>query len=106
MNGTRSCAYRTVRLSIHFHDNFSAHISGTPNDLMQICIESFHANLAAHVQLLDTGIIENFKGHYRHLFVEQAVDWYDASITPTSIHVLNQLESMQIRDQIVETKTI
>ncbi len=82
------------RKIIYFHDNFSAHINGTPNDLKQIRVENFQANITTHVQPLDAGIIRNFKGHYRHLFVERAVDRYDSGITPTSIYELNQLEAM------------
>lgn len=94
---------------IYFHNNFSAHISGTPDDLTQIHVENFQANLTAHVQPLDAGIIRNFKGHYRCLFVECAVDQYDSGITPTLIYELNQLEAMQIAAQAwdtVEAKTI
>lgn len=97
------------RKIIYFHDNFSAHLSGTPDDLTQIRVENFRANLTAHVQPLNARIIRNFKGRYRRLFVERAVDRYDSGITPALIYEINQLEAMQIAAQAwdaVEPKTI
>ena len=77
-----------------FQDNFSAHI---PSDnLTNIRVENFAANLTSHVQPLDAGIICNFKVHYHKTFIAQAIDRYDNSITPTSIYNINQLEAMRM----------
>ena len=46
-------------------DNFSGHI--VPEGLQHIRVENFKANLTAHVQPNDTGIIWCFKAHYHCL---------------------------------------
>ena len=52
---------------ILFQDNFSAHIP--PDNLTNIRVKDFAANLTAHVQPLDAGIIHNFKAHYCKMFI-------------------------------------
>ena len=74
-----------------FQDNFSARI---PPDLTNIHIENFTANLTSYIQLLDAGIICNFKAHYCKTFIMQAIGRYDNDIIPTSIYDINQLEAM------------
>jgi len=78
-----------------FQDNFSTHI---PPDLTNIRVENFAANLMSHVQLLDAGIIRNFKAHYRKMLIMRAIDRYDNDITLTSIYNINQLEVMRMAD--------
>ena len=88
-------------------DNFSGHI--VPPNLKNIRVENFVANLTAHVQPLDQGIIRCFKGHYRGKFIHRAVNLYDQGITPAKIYEINQLEAMRIAEsawQSVDTTTI
>lgn len=47
-------------------DNFSGHV--VSYGLKYICVENFTANLTAHVQPNDAGIIRCFKAHYHHHF--------------------------------------
>jgi DDE superfamily endonuclease len=75
-------------------DNFSAH--NPPDDLTNITVENFAANLTAHVQPLDGGIIRCFKAHYRSRFTQRAIDNYDRGVTPANIYDINQLEGMRI----------
>ncbi|KAF7347008.1 DDE-domain-containing protein [Mycena venus] len=75
-------------------DNFSAH--NPPDDLTNITVVNFTANLTAHVQPLDGGIIRCFKAHYRSRFTQRAIDNYDRGITPADIYNINQLEGMRI----------
>ena len=77
-------------------DNFSGHI--VPPDLKNIWVENFEANLTAHVQPLDQGIICCFKGHYWAKFIHRAVGLYDQGITPAKIYEINQLEAMRIAE--------
>ncbi|KAJ3018432.1 hypothetical protein NUW54_g336 [Trametes sanguinea] len=77
-------------------DNFSAHIP--PETLKAIRVEPFEANLTAHVQPNDQGIIRCFKAHYRAKFIERAINRYDSGVTPTSIYDINQLEAMRLAD--------
>ncbi|KAF8218731.1 hypothetical protein L208DRAFT_1069958, partial [Tricholoma matsutake] len=54
-------------------DNFLGHI--VPDGLQNICVENFEANLTAHVQPMDQGIIQCFKArHCRASFIEHAID--------------------------------
>jgi hypothetical protein len=54
------------------------------------------ANLTAHVQPNDQGIIHCFKGHYRAKYIQHAVDHYDSGITPSKIYDIDQLEAMHL----------
>jgi hypothetical protein len=74
-------------------DNFSAHTP--PDDLTNIHVENFTANLTAHVQPVDTGIIHNFKAHYCTKFVDCAIDCYNSD-PPSEIYQINQLEAMRM----------
>jgi hypothetical protein len=88
-------------------DNFSGHI--VPNNLQNIHVENFTANLTAHVQPLDQGIIHCFKGHYREKYIHRAIDRYDSGITPLKIYDINQLEAMCLANLAwneVDTTTI
>jgi hypothetical protein len=77
-------------------DNFSGHI--VPDGLQNIRVENFEANLTAHVQPMDQGIIRCFKAHYRASFIERAIDKYDAGVTPSEIYDINQLQAMRLAD--------
>jgi hypothetical protein len=88
-------------------DKFSGHI--VPEGLQCIRVENFKANLTAHVQPNDAGIIRCFKAHYRHLYISCAIDHYNEGITPSDIYKINQLEAMRLADtawQMVNTTTI
>jgi hypothetical protein len=58
---------REKRHILLLQDNFSAHVP--PDDLTNIRVVNFTANLTAHVQPADAGIIRCFKAHYRKHFV-------------------------------------
>ncbi|KAF7334753.1 DDE-domain-containing protein [Mycena sanguinolenta] len=75
-------------------DNFSAHVP--PDDLTNITVESFTANLTSHVQPLDQGIIRCFKAHYRSHFTQRAMDNYDRGVTPAKIYDIDQLQGMRL----------
>ncbi|KAJ8507985.1 hypothetical protein ONZ45_g9701 [Pleurotus djamor] len=77
-------------------DNFSAHI--VPDDITNITVENVRANLTAHVQPNDAGIIRCFKAHYRSKFFKRAINCYDQGITPAKIYAINQLEAMRLAD--------
>ena len=98
---------RKGQFIILFQDNFSGHIP--PDNLTNIRIENFAANLTSHVQPLDAGIIRNFKAHYRKTFIARAIDRYDNGITPAFIYEIDQLEAMRMADvawREVDTSTI
>ena len=73
-------------------DNFSGHI--IPEGLQRIWVENFKANLTAHVQPNNTGIIWCFKAQYNCLYISWAIDCYDQGITPLDVYKINQLEAM------------
>jgi hypothetical protein len=75
-------------------DNFGAH--KPPVGLTNITVENFEANLTAHVQPLDQGIIRCFKAHYRSRFIQRAIDNYDKGVTPAHIYNIDQLQGMRI----------
>ena len=75
-------------------DNFSAHVP--PDDLTNITVENFAANLTSHVQPLDQGIIRCFKAHYRSRFTQRAMDNYDRGVTPAKIYDIDQLQGMRL----------
>ncbi|TFK91129.1 DDE-domain-containing protein [Polyporus arcularius HHB13444] len=77
-------------------DNFSAHVP--PEELRAIRVKNFKANLTAHVQPDDQGIIRCFKAHYRAKFIERAINRYDSGITPSAIYDINQLEAMRLAE--------
>ncbi|GLB34609.1 putative DDE superfamily endonuclease [Lyophyllum shimeji] len=88
-------------------DNFSAHIP--PEGLKNIRVENFKANLTAHVQPNDAGIIRCFKAHYRSKFISRAIDRYDNDLPPAIIYEIDQLEAMHLADiawREVDTTTI
>ena len=88
-------------------DNCPAHIK--PDVLTNIRIENCKANLTAHVQPNDAGIIHCFKGHYRSKFISRAIDRYDSDVPPAQIYDINQLEAMRIADvawQMLDATTI
>jgi hypothetical protein len=88
-------------------DNFSGHI--VPPDLQNIRVENFKANLTAHVQPNDQGIIRSFKAHYRAKFIQRAVHHYDRGMSPAKIYNINQLEARRIAETAwhnVDTTTI
>ena len=58
---------RQDRHILMLQDNFSAHIP--PDGLTNVRVENFKANLTAHVQPNDAGIIHCFKAHYHGKFV-------------------------------------
>ena len=75
-------------------DNFSGHI--VPLGLQNIRVENFKANLTAHVQPNDQGIIRCFKANYRAMFFQYAVDQYDQGIPPANVFKINQLEAIRM----------
>jgi hypothetical protein len=75
-------------------DNFGAH--KPPTGLTNITVENFSANLTAHVQPLDQGIIRCFKAHYRSRFIQRAIDNYDKGVTPGQIYNIDQLQGMRL----------
>lgn len=77
-------------------DNFSGHVP--PSNLRSIRVENFQANLTAHVQPNDQGIIRCFKAHYRAKFIERSINRYDCGVTPSDIYNINQLEAMRLAD--------
>ena len=77
-------------------DNFSGHI--VPEGLQRIRVENFKANLTAHVQPNDAGIIRCFKAHYCRFYFSRAIDHYDQGITPSDVYKINQLEAMRLAD--------
>ena len=88
-------------------DNFSGYI--VPPNLQNIWVENFQANLTAHVQPNDQGIIRCFKAHYQAKFFQRAVGHYDQGVTPANIYDINQLEAMRMAKSAwhsVDTTTI
>jgi hypothetical protein len=88
-------------------DNFSGHIK--PDGLTNVHVENFKANLTAHVQPNDAGIIRCFKAHYRGKFISRAIDRYDNDVSPALIYEIDQLEAMRLADvawREVDTTTI
>ena len=77
-------------------DNFSGHI--VPDGLQNIRVENFEANLTAHVQPMDQGIIRCFKAHYQASFIECAIGRYNAGVTSSEIYNINQLQAMRLTD--------
>ena len=75
-------------------DNFSGHV--VSYGLKCICVENFTANLTAHVQPNDAGIIRCFKAHYHHHFYSCSIDCYKQGITPSDIYAINQPEAMHL----------
>jgi len=84
------------RKIVLLQDNFSGHI--IPDDLQNIHVLNFKPNLTVHVQPMDQGIIRCFKAHYRKKYFQLAVGRYEASITPSEIYDINQLEAMRLAD--------
>ncbi|KAJ2919528.1 hypothetical protein MD484_g941, partial [Candolleomyces efflorescens] len=87
------CQNRHILL---LQDNFLA--QKWLNDLTNIRVENFEANLTAHVQPMDQGIIRCFKAHYHGLFIGWAFDLYDKGTSPGDIYTINQLEAMRLAD--------
>ncbi|KIK95656.1 hypothetical protein PAXRUDRAFT_140193 [Paxillus rubicundulus Ve08.2h10] len=88
-------------------DNFSGHI--VPETLINIHVTNFEPNLTAHVQPNDQGIIHCFKANYHAKYIHHAIDLYKASITPSKIFNIDQLEAMQLAEDTwnkVDTTTI
>ncbi|GAW02276.1 DDE-domain-containing protein [Lentinula edodes] len=80
-----------------------------PEGLQNIAVENFRANLTAHVQPMDSGIIRCFKAHYRQKYIERSIDRYDSGISPMNIYDINQLEAMRLAEAAwreVNTTTI
>jgi hypothetical protein len=68
-------------------------------------VENFSANLTAHVQPTDAGIIHCFKAHYHACFM----DHYNGDIPPADVYDINILEAMQLANiawNEVDTTTI
>jgi hypothetical protein len=102
----RELVVRNRRILL-LQDNFSGHI--IPDGFQNIHVENFQANLTAHIQPLDQGIIRCFKAHYRAKFVLRSIDHYDCNITPSEIYNINQLEAMHLANAVwreVDTITI
>ena len=70
-----------------YADRFSGHL--VPEGLTNVELFFFAPNLTSHVQPMDAGIIRNFKAHYRRLFIERALERYEAGITPSSIYEID-----------------
>lgn len=88
-----SCEGRKILL---LQDNFSGHV--VPDNLTSIRVENFKPNLTAHVQPNDQGIIRCFKAHYRAKFIHCTIDLYEASVTPSKIYDIDQLEAMWLAE--------
>ena len=98
---------KSGRKVLLLQDNFSGHI--VPDNLQNIHVENFTANLTAHVQPLDQGIIRCFKSHYRARYIQRAIDRYESDVTPLQIYDIDQLEAMRLADLAwhdVDTTTI
>ena len=87
---------REGRKILLLQDNFSGHV--VPDNLTSICVENFKPNLTVHVQPNDQGIIRCFKAHYRAKFIHCTIDLYEASVTPSKIYDINQLEAMRLAE--------
>lgn len=87
---------REGRKILLLQDNFSGHV--VPDNLTSICVKNFKPNLTVHVQPNDQGIIHCFKAHYRAKFIHRAIDLYEASITPSKIYDIDQLEAMRLAE--------
>lgn len=74
----------TKRNILLFQDIFSRHI--VPYDLRRIEVVNFEPNLTAHVQTMDKGIIKSFKAQYCAQYIEHAINFYDAGVTPLAIY--------------------
>ena len=83
---------KTKHKILLLQDNFAGHI--VPEGLQNIRVENFAANLTAHVQPMDQGIIRCFKAHYRAAFIRRAIRNYNMDITPADIYKINQLQAM------------
>ena len=83
-----------TRRILLLQDNFSGHV--VPEGLQCIRVENFRANLTAHVQPNDAGIIRCFKAHYRRNFFSRAIDRYEKGIVPSELYNINQLEAMRL----------
>ena len=88
-------------------DNFSGHI--VSESLTNICVVNFEPNLTVHIQPNNQGIIHCFKANYHAKFIHHAINQYEASVTPSQIYDIDQLEAMCIANEAwndVNTMTI
>ncbi|KIO10229.1 hypothetical protein M404DRAFT_971045 [Pisolithus tinctorius Marx 270] len=98
---------REERNILLLQDNFAGHVA--PTTLTNIDVENFEANLTAHVQPNDQGIIRCFKAHYRAKFIHRSIDLYETGTTPTHVYDIDQLEGMRLAEKAwseVDTTTI
>jgi hypothetical protein len=79
-----------------FQDNFSVH--SPPDDLTNIVVENFSANLIAHVQPADAGITHCFKAHYHACFMDCGINCYNSDIPPADVYNIDILNAMQLAD--------
>jgi hypothetical protein len=84
---------RTNRKILLLVDNFAGHNYDT-RIITNIRMERFSPNLTAHVQPLDSGIIQCFKAHYRRHFLERALDLFANGAD--DIYNINQLQAMRL----------
>lgn len=72
-------------------NNTPSHIF-SKDSLTNITLEFLEPNMTLHIQPMDTGIIQTFKAHYRHLYIMQALE-HDKEDYQEIYHI-NQLEAM------------
>ncbi|KAE8218144.1 hypothetical protein CF319_g7920 [Tilletia indica] len=84
---------RSERKILLLVDNFSGHSVDTTK-LTNIRLEFFKANLTAHVQPLDGGIIRCFKAKFRALTVMRALERHEQG--ELDIYAIDQLKAMTL----------
>lgn len=80
-------------------DNFSGH-QWNKSKVTNVQVEFFTANLTAHVQPMDAGIIRTLKAYYKRSILERSLEREEAEMD--DIFAVNQLEAMRL----LETATV
>jgi hypothetical protein len=75
-----------------FQDSFKGHKA--PKNLSNIMTINFAPDLTPFVQPLDVGIIQNFKAHYRHLFISSHREW--GFFNPSSNHCKGDFKPLKL----------
>jgi hypothetical protein len=76
-------------------DNFSGH--KVPDGFLKnIRLEFFKANLTAHVQPCNAGIIYALKCHYRKQYLNQSLQLHSENVEPSKVFKIDVLTAMRL----------
>lgn len=76
-------------------DNFSGHKVDSTK-LSNMRLEFFTANLTAHIQPCDAGVIRTFKAYFRRLTVMRRIDKTMVGDVPHDLFAIDQLDAMHL----------